>query len=148
MMNIEELKDMQRKHHYSFVANSPDYLYTANNSGTTPILYKAVKHRYYFKDAVILECRVGKATAILLARSQIKYLHAHIMSKPAKELLQRYGICFTYDHEVEYIENICKDGICSLEEYLLDIDDLDEGFKVIVKCLTESMSSMMWKLTA
>lgn len=147
-MTIEELKEMQRKNHYSFVASSKDYLYTANDSGTTPILYKAVKHRYYFKDAVILECRVGKATAILLARSRIQYLHAHVISRPAKEILDHYHICYTYDHEVEYIENVCKDCICSMEEDLLEIHDLDEGFKIIVQHLSQSMNSLMWKLAA
>ena len=63
---------------------------------------------------------VGNGAAYLYILLKIKELHALILSKPAKETLDKYGIKNTYDILVENIRNRTDTDICPMEKAVVD----------------------------
>lgn len=123
---IEELK----QNNYSLVASNGYYSY---DSGIKPIINKMNEDIHYFKDLEIADKIVGKASSMLLILSGIKKINAIVLSKQAKNILDKYNIEYTYEQLVEYIINRKKDGMCPMEETVKDIDDLNEAFIALNK---------------
>lgn len=123
---IEKLK----QNNYSLVASNGYYSY---DSGIKPIINKMNEDIRYFKDLEIADKIVGKASSMLLILSGIKKINAIVLSKQAKNILDKYNIEYTYEQLVEYIINRKKDGMCPMEETVKDIDDLNEAFIALNK---------------
>ncbi len=123
---IEKLK----QNNYSLVASNGYY---SCDSGIKPIINKMNEDIHYFKDLEIADKIVGKASSMLLILSGIKKVNALVLSKQAKNILDKYNIEYTYEQLVEYIINRKKDGMCPMEETVKDIDDLNEAFIALNK---------------
>ena len=123
---IEKLK----QNNYSLVASNGYY---SCDSGIKPIINKMNEDIHYFKDLEIADKIVGKASSMLLILSGIKKVNAIVLSKQAKNILDKYNIEYTYEQLVEYIINRKKDGMCPMEETVKDIDDLNEAFIALNK---------------
>ncbi len=123
---IEKLK----QNNYSLVASNGYY---SCDSGIKPIINKMNEDIHYFKDLEIADKIVGKASSMLLILSGIKKIDALVLSKQAKNILDKYNIEYTYEQLVEYIINRKKDGMCPMEETVKDIDDLNEAFIALNK---------------
>lgn len=123
---IEKLK----QNNYSLVASNGYY---SCDSGIKPIINKMNEDIHYFKDLEIADKIVGKASSMLLILSGIKKINAIVLSKQAKNILDKYNIEYTYEQLVEYIINRKKDGMCPMEETVKDIDDLNEAFIALNK---------------
>lgn len=123
---IEKLK----QNNYSLVASNGYY---SCDSGIKPIINKMNEDIRYFKDLEIADKIVGKASSMLLILSGIKKINAIVLSKQAKNILDKYNIEYTYEQLVEYIINRKKDGMCPMEETVKDINDLNEAFIALNK---------------
>lgn len=143
-MNINEMKEMQLLEGLGLIVYTKDYFYKANKAGVLPVLLKSVKHRDYLKDALIVETYVSKATAILLARSHIKHVHAQRLSLLAKEILDTYHIQYTYDE----LDDTKVEKMCCLDQSLINVNDLEIGFRIIVEKMSSHMNALMWNLMA
>ena len=58
---------------------------------------------------------IGRATAYLYHLLGVKAVFARVMSRPALEVLDRYGIPASWDTLVDAIENRQKTGPCPME---------------------------------
>ena len=83
---------------------------------------------YYFEDAIVVDKVIGKATAMLLILSKVKYIYAYVLSEKAKEILEYYHISYDCEKVVPYIINRTHDGMCPMEKTVYDMNDLDEAF--------------------
>jgi hypothetical protein len=131
---IEKLK----QNNYSLVASNGYY---SCDSGIKPIINKMNEDIRYFKDLEIADKIVGKASSMLLILSGIKKINAIVLSKQAKNILDKYNIEYTYEQLVEYIINRKKDGMCPMEETVKDINDLNEAFIALNKKITTMANS-------
>ncbi|MBS7021549.1 MAG: DUF1893 domain-containing protein [Firmicutes bacterium] len=59
------------------------------------------------------------------------------LNQNVKDLLEQYHIDYSYDYLVPYITNRDKNRMCSLEASVLDVDDLEQGFKIICREMIE-----------
>lgn len=132
-MTLTQLKQIQKEHSYSLVASLNDTLYTSYGSGIKPVLSKVAKNKYYFENYTIVDRVVGKAAAMLFIRSKIGYLHANILSLSAKKILDYYQISYSYDTLVDYIKNRNNTGMCPMEETVLNVENLDEAFQLLLE---------------
>lgn len=85
----------------------------------------------FMKGASVADKVIGKGAAALMALGGISEVYADVISTPALELLQDYGICVTCQKEVPYIENRDKTGHCPLETACLPCKNADEIYPVI-----------------
>ena len=74
---------------------------------------------------------VGKAAALLYVRLGIKDLYARIISDPAAKALEENGISFEFEEKVSYIVNRTKDGLCPMEQAVLEVADPKEAVSVL-----------------
>lgn len=130
-MKLIQLKQIQKEHNYTLVAVLDDVLYTSYENGIKPVLTKVVENKYYFENYTIVDRVVGKAVAMLFIRSKVGYLHANILSRSAKKILDYYMINYSYDTLVDYIKNRNNTGMCPMEETVLNVEDLDEAFQLL-----------------
>lgn len=59
---------------------------------------------------------VGKATAFLYCLLGVRAVHAQVLSLPARQVLETYGIPCTWDRLVEGIRNRTDTGPCPMEQ--------------------------------
>lgn len=122
---------------YTFVALKNDEIYSSTLHGIKPLMGKIFVSNNYFKDYVVVDRVIGKAVALLLIRTKVKYIHGVILSMAAKELLEQYNVDYSYDYLVPYITNRDKNQICSLEASVLNVTNLDQGFKILCREVME-----------
>lgn len=75
---------------------------------------------------------VGKAAAYLYCLLKVQRLYASVLSQPALEVLDRYGIPVSYGVLVPAIENRTKTGFCPMESAVLDIHNPEDALTVII----------------
>lgn len=68
---------------------------------------------------------VGRAAAFLYVLLGVKALHAGVISRPAIEVLERYGVALTFDQAVDAIRNRAGTGYCPMEQAVLHVSDPD-----------------------
>lgn len=132
-MNLNVLLKKLNDEQLTLIAKKNHEYYTSNLRGIGPILNPMKEDREFFKDAIVIDKVIGKATAMLLVLSQVKYIHAIVMSQKAKIVLETYHIDYTYDEIVEYIENRDQTGMCPMEQTVLGIDNLNEAYNALIE---------------
>lgn len=85
--------------------------------------------RYNRADLTVRDKIVGQASALLLKGFRIGYVKAHIMSRPAKETLERNMISHDFDRLVERID-------CSTEEMFLHETDSGNVYRFVKTKIT------------
>lgn len=138
-MEIEELKTILEKNDYTLVVDRKGEIYTSYLKGVAPVLNPMKEDIHFFKDAIVVDRVVGKAAAMLFIKGHIQKIHTHIISLYACQILEKYGIAYTYDECVDYIINRQGNGMCPMEETVLNIDDIDEAFIALIKKQEELM---------
>lgn len=97
--------------------------YTSQYGGIRPLLQPINIDKDYFEDAFVIDKVIGKSAAFLLIYSNVKKIHAFIMSEHAKNLLDLHNIPYSYDELVPYIQNNLKTGMCPMEQSVIHMDD-------------------------
>ncbi len=103
-------------------------------SGVAPVLkmYKLGQlHESFLVDKVI-----GKAAAMVMTRGGISGCHGITVSQAALNWFQQCNVPVTYDHLTEYIVNRTGDGMCPMEQAVLQLQE-DSN---IVSVLEERLS--------
>ena len=124
-MNIKkELLD----NNYSLVASNG---YHSSERGIKPVISKMNEDLYYFRDLIVSDKLIGKASAMLLCLSGVKEVYTVTLSKAGQEIFEKYGIPYHYDELVEYIINRKGDGMCPMEMTVKHLDDLHEAYEAL-----------------
>ena len=66
---------------------------------------------------------VGKAAAFLYVLLGVRAVHARVVSDPAVEVFERYGIAWSADEQVAAIRNRAGTGFCPMESAVLHVSD-------------------------
>lgn len=115
----------------TFAAVSESEIYTSEKRGVAPILEKIDSDPEFFNGASVADRVIGKAAAMLLEKYGVAEIYAQVTSEYAIAYLNDKNVCFTYDKRVDHIVNRAGTDMCPMEKTVLDIDDADEGEKLI-----------------
>lgn len=107
----------------------------AFTSGIRPLLDWIEESPELLKEASVADKVVGKAAAMLFRYSGIRKLHALLISEHALAALKDSEIEVTYDKCVPYIINRTKDGMCPMEQRVLNCDDPSAAYEILKKPL-------------
>lgn len=77
------------------------------------------------KGCVAADRVVGKAAAFLYVHLGVCAVHARVMSRPAAEVLEKHGIAWSADEQVEAIRNRAGTGYCPMERAVWDVQEAD-----------------------
>ena len=80
---------------------------------------------------------VGKAAAFLYVLLEIEELYVGILSRPAADVLRRYGIAVHCDTLTDMIRNRAGDGYCPMEQAVWQIEQPEQAREAIEARLAE-----------
>lgn len=112
------------------VLRKDETVYTATERGVKPLV-RWLTEGLDAKGFCAADKVVGKATAYLYVLLGVKAVYAQIMSRSAREVLDRHGITAAQDELVSHIINRAGTGICPFEEAVLDIHTPEEALTAI-----------------
>lgn len=107
---------------YTCVVCKGDSRHTATDRGVKPLL-NWLEAGLDLRDFSAADRVVGRATAFLYVLLGVKEVYAHVMSRPAAEVLTAHGIPVHPGKLVDGIINRRGDGPCPFEAAVLDITD-------------------------
>lgn len=121
---------------YTCVLCKEDTIHTATTRGVAPLLHWANTgldvRGFSAADRV-----VGRGAAFLYVLLGVTEVYARIMSRPAAEVLQTYGISVSAGTMVEGIINRQGTGPCPFEAAVIDIIDAQEALTAIRTKMTQ-----------
>ena len=82
---------------------------------------------------------VGKAAAFVMVYLGAKNVYAETLSEHAKKVFDKYGVNAEYKNLVPVIINRKGDGICPMEETVLDIESPEKAIEAL-KIKLESLA--------
>ena len=74
---------------------------------------------------------VGRAAAFLYTLLGVKNVYGEVMSKGAIEIFKKEGINYEYKTLTEFIENRKKNGICPMDEAVLNCTNANDACEAI-----------------
>lgn len=89
------------------------------------------------KDTFVADNIIGKAAAMIFSLSGVKSCYGQNVSKSALEILEKNNITVTYDVLTDFIQNRKGDGMCPMEETVLDVHDNATALKVLKEKIKE-----------
>ena len=133
---VEKAKKLLEDGGYTCVLTDGETVWTHSARGVAPLL-PYVREGRILSAFCAADKVVGRAAAFLYVQMKIGGLYAEVLSEPAKEILDRYGIPTEYGVLVEAIQNRTGDGFCPMETATRGIQDPIEAIGAIEAKLTE-----------
>ncbi len=99
--------------------------------GIKPLLIQIKKKG--LKNAVAVDKVIGKAAALLIVYGKVKQVHTNIIAKDAIPVFEKYKVEYSYNEIVDYIQNDRKDGMCPMEQKVLNINSPKKAYKIFTK---------------
>jgi hypothetical protein len=93
------------------------------------------------KGAFVVDKIIGKAAAMIMTEGGVKQCYGLTMSRAAYDWLAGHGVKADYRECVDVIINRAGDGMCPMEETVLDLDDAKEGIEALRRKRAELMAS-------
>ena len=130
MTNIEKARSLLESGNYTCVVCKETTVYTTSQRGVAPLL-NWLEEGIHLSSFSAADRVVGRGAAFLYCLLGVKEVYARVMSQPAAELLQSYGIHANADTFVEGIINRAGTGPCPFEAAVMDIQDAQEALAAI-----------------
>lgn len=122
MSNLEKAVKILSESGYTCVICSDTDTQISKQRGIAPLL-KWLDERKKLSEYSAADKVVGKGAAYLYILLEIKEIYAHVISRPAYDVLQEYGIPVSYKTMTELIRNRDNTGFCPIESAVMKIDN-------------------------
>jgi hypothetical protein len=93
------------------------------------------------ESAYVVDKIIGKAAAMILTEGGVKGCFGLTMSRAAYDWLRAHGVKTGYRECVDVIINRAGNGMCPMEETVLNIDDAKEGIEALRQKRAELMAA-------
>lgn len=129
--NLEQAKTLLHKDNLTCVVLGGESTYTSTQRGIAPLM-RWIAEDVDMRGYSAADKVVGKAAAYLYVLLGVAEVHALVISQPALLVLERYNIAVSYDTLVPAIRNRTDTGFCPMESAVLDIEDANEAYAVLI----------------
>lgn len=136
-MDILELASILHNEKCSCVIRSAGQLLFCHERGITDLYSQLTQHPSVLSNAEIADKVIGKGAAALMILGKVKSVYADVISKPALDLFDKYGIEIRYQELVPNIVNRTGNGICPVETLCIDCNTAEECITQIDKFINE-----------
>lgn len=130
MKDLIKAKEILIFENHTCVLCKENAVFTSDLRGVKPLV-KWYAEKTELEGFSAADKVVGKATAYLYVLLGVKRVFAKVISLPAKDVLERYGIEVEFDTLVPNIINRAGDGVCPFELAVQDTNDAKEAYKII-----------------
>ncbi len=128
MTNLDQAISQLNNH--SIVLIDEKEIIVSDQKGIIPLL-ELINSNKELSNFSIADKVVGKAVAILILKANIKNVYAKTLSVSAKNLLEKRHINVKYSFLVDVIKNKDNTDICPMEKAIANIDDIEEGYRIL-----------------
>ena len=128
-LTIEELTTKLENH--SLLVYKDGNISFQDEHGIQPLLIQIKKKG--LKNAIAVDKVIGKAAALLMVYGKVKQVHTNIIAKDAIKIFEKYKVKYSYNEIVDHIQNMTKDGLCPMEQKVLNIDSPKKAYKIFTK---------------
>lgn len=139
-MTINQLKEYVKEDVVCAVYNG-ETLLTSNLKGIRPWIKWLRECPELLENAIVVDKVIGKAAAMLMVVAKIKSVYTPIISEQALEYLNTQTIDFDYDQTVAFISNVDQNGLCPMEETVVNTNDAYEGYQLLLLKIQNLMQS-------
>lgn len=126
---IEELA-LKLENHSLLVYKDGNIVFQ-DEHGIQPLLIQIKKKG--LKNAVVVDKVIGKAAALLMVYGKVKQVHTNIIAKDAIPVFEKYKVEYSYNEVVDHIQNVKKDGLCPMEQKVLNVNSPKKAYKIFAK---------------
>ncbi len=112
-------------------------LITSEKKGIAPLMALLQENPGKLKGACVADRVIGRAAALLMEKAGIAAAYGEITSGHALRAFEKSSIAFSYGKAVEYIINRTRDGMCPMEQAVLQIEDAEEAYLALRQRLRE-----------
>lgn len=116
-------------------------IHTGSGRGVKPLLAAYEQKPGLLQGAVLADKIIGKAAAMIAVLGGVRQVFALTMSTAARDYLSAHGIPSCCDHEVEMIYNRTGDGLCPLEQSVLELSEPEAGYRALKETIRRLMSA-------
>ena len=121
MSTLESAAALLRESVHTCILCKPGLLLTSEKRGIVPLLEHWEAGR--LQGAFVADKIIGKAAAMLLILGGAKGVYGEVMSEKARELLLAARVETAFGSLAPYIINRKGDGLCPMEQAVLELDD-------------------------
>ena len=136
----KEIKEILAAGQYSCVAADATICYRATGMGVKPIITPMRRKRDFFAGLQVGDTIIGKAAALLLVLSGVQFVYGRIMSKAAVAVFEAHDIDYQYEKLVDFIQNRQLNGLCPLEQAVLEEEDPEAAWYKLEKKIAQLMA--------
>ena len=115
------------------IYKSDRLIFQSASKGIRPHLEAIEMHGEALRGTLMVDKIVGRAAALLILYSEAAEVHAQVLSRPGKQVLDQHGLTTTYEELVDHIK--MRDGsiYCPFERMVQDVSDPAEAYAAIVE---------------
>lgn len=128
--DTEKAREILESQGYTCVMCKDDISHTATQRGVKPLL-DWLDSGIDFTGYCAADRVVGRATAFLYCLLGVDEVYAHVISRPAADVLNAHGITCEAGKLVDGIINRTGTGPCPFEAAVMDITDAGEALTAI-----------------
>lgn len=125
---------LSREGHTLMVENAGE-IFAGDRRGVADLHHLLSTRKDFLHGAVVVDKVIGKGAAALLCAGGAKRVHTGVISRPAIQLLEAYGVPVTYELLVDNIVNRQGTGICPVESLCLNCTTAEECLPLIDRFL-------------
>ena len=122
-------KELLKEH--TLVMEKDGVITTFDQRGIQPLLKQLEQGT--FENAFVADRIIGKAAALLYVYGKVQKVYTPIISKPAIQVFEEYGVDYTADQVIENIKNRKNDGLCPMEMKVLFVSEPAEAYQIFKK---------------
>lgn len=128
---LSKLLDILADPAITFAAQTKNGLVTSCEKGIAPMMRLLIADPTALEGAYVADRVIGKAAAHLLVYGKAAGVYAQLISRHAEDLLNGRGMPFIGGEVTPYIQNRRQDGVCPMEQTVLEIEDSEEAFAAL-----------------
>ena len=134
MKDLEKAQSVLEEENCTCVLCRQEVIYTSQRRGVAPLL-QLLDDGADVAGAAAADRVVGKATAFLYSLLGVQAVYARVMSVPASQVLERFGIRASWGTLVDGIQNRQKNGPCPMEYATRNCTTPEEALQAVRKTL-------------
>jgi len=141
MQDLETAKNSLAKKGLTLsIAKNGDIIFETVSNGISGLLEAIEKLLNGLEGASVADRVAGKAVALLCVYARVKAVYAVILSKRAKDVLEKYAVHHEWDNLVENILDVNKVKMCPFEKLAEEISNPRDAYRRL-KALQNSLKT-------
>lgn len=121
------------------IIKNNNIIHTDKAPGIKPLISLYENKPEFLKDAFVVNKVIGKAAAMMAVLGGASKVYGVLTSKSAVEFLNKNNVPIEYGELIEKISNRAGDGICPLEETVMDVEEPELAYPMLKETIKHLM---------